>query len=63
MNELNFQPKVRRYTVVYDAEGNEIDRMEGAVVINGRDYADRLPIEYRQIEVQETLLNVFKVER
>lgn len=60
---VNFEPQIEVFTIVYDKEGNEINRLPGRVEISGRDYEDQLPIEYRQIEVATTLINVVRIER
>ena len=50
MNE-DFQQHTRRETVVYDSEGKEIDRLEGFVQIQPKDYEKYIPIEYHHVEI------------
>lgn len=62
MNQLDFQPHTETHTVVYDANGKEIDRFPGIVEINGSDYADRLPLKYQHVSVTTTVLNSVVIE-
>jgi DNA-binding protein len=50
-------------TVVYNANGEEIDRKEGIVTINARDYADYLPVTYKQIKTTTEILNSIRLEK
>ena len=50
-----------QYTVVYNAAGEEIERMEGHVKVAPKDYADRLPIEVHHITV--ATVQIFKIEK
>lgn len=59
MNEADL--KVVQHTVVYNAAGEEIDRMEGHVTVKPKDYADRLPIEVHHITVET--VRIFKIEK
>lgn len=60
---VDFTPHTETFTIVYDNKGNEIDRINGIVDIKGKDYADRLPIEYRHISVTTQVNNIIKIEK
>lgn len=63
MSNIDFEPKTEIYTAIYDAKGNEICRLEGAIMVNPKDYEEFLPIEYRHVKVVTTLLNVVRVDK
>lgn len=50
-------------TVVYDSNDNEIDRMDGQVSINPKNYDSQLPITYKQIRTTTELLAVVRIEK
>lgn len=58
----DFQPHKECIIIVYDRNGKEIDHFDGTKQINGSDYADRLPITYKQIEITTTVLNVVRID-
>lgn len=60
---VDFTPHTETFTIVYDNKGNEIDRINGIVDIKGKDYADRLPIEYRHISITTQVNNIIKIEK
>ena len=51
------------HTVIYNADGEEIDRKEGRVTIKPKDYADRLPIICKQVKVTTELLNSYRIDK
>ena len=55
--------ETRTETVVLDAQGEEIARLEGIHNIRPKDYEERLPVEVRVIETTVRLLNVVKIEK
>lgn len=57
------QPVTEKYTVVYDAESNEIERLDGIVAINPKDYERQLPITYRHIAITTELLSVIRIDK
>lgn len=57
------QPVIEKYTVIYDAEGNEIERLDGIVTINPKDYEQHLPITYRHIAITTELLSVIRIDK
>lgn len=63
MNAIDFEPKTEKITVVYNAAGDEIARLKGAVMIKPKDYEDVLPVEYRHIAITTQVLNVVKIEK
>lgn len=62
--ELNsFDRKVEKHTVIYNADGKEIDRKEGFVVLDPKEYDSLLPIEYKHIAITTEVVNAVKIER
>ena len=57
------QPVTEKYTVVYDAKGNEIERLDGIITINPKDYEQQLPITYRHIAITTELLSVIRIDK
>jgi len=62
MTEIDFNPHTEYYTIVYNSDGEEIDRLKGRQFISGKDYIYHLPIEYRHIRITTEVLNVVTVE-
>ena len=53
--------KKTQYTVVYNGQGEEINRMEGHVMVRAKDYADQLPIEVHHVTTET--VRIFKMEK
>lgn len=62
MNE-DFQQHTRRETVVYDSEGKEIDRLEGFVQIQQKDYEKYIPIEYHHVEITTKTYSIVQISK
>lgn len=60
--ENEFAPKTEVLTIVYDESGKEITRFPGRKQISGKDFANVLPITYKQVSITTQLLNVVKIE-
>ena len=61
-NEL-FSPVKRIETVVYGADGGEIARLEGKVVVKPKDYADQLPVEVRVVETTTQVVTIMRIDK
>lgn len=61
MND-KFEPRKQQCTIVYDSQGNEIDRLDGFVDIHPQDYIEHLPIEYAHILMITQIVNCVKIE-
>ena len=62
--ELNgFDRKVEKHTIVNNAVGEEIDRKEGFVVLDPKEYDSLLPIESKHIAITTEVVNAVKIER
>lgn len=46
---IDFAPHTMKTTIVYNADGVEIDRLEGHVTISGKDYDAVLPITFQHV--------------
>ena len=57
-----YDPVTVIHTVVYNADGVEIAKLDGEVGIRPKDYAEQLPIEYRVIETTTRLITKGKIE-
>ncbi|MBQ9417120.1 MAG: hypothetical protein IJU19_00875 [Bacteroidales bacterium] len=62
MNE-EFTPKITKQTVVYNADGAEIARLEGHVVIRPKDYEEQLPVEYHHITTTTEVIAIARIEK
>lgn len=58
-----YQPVTMKYTIVYDSDGNEINRLDGHVAVSGKDYADRLPISYRHIIITTETITIATISK
>lgn len=58
-----FAPVTRVETVVYAADGGEIARLEGRVVVKPKDYADQLPVEVRVVETITQVVTIMKIDK
>lgn len=63
MNDNNFETKKSVETIVFDASGEEIDRMNGNVLINPKNYEGHLPLKCMVIETTTKILSITKVEK
>ena len=60
-NPMDYEPHERNYTIIYDSDGVEIDRKEGAVSVSGREYDAYLPVEAVQVKVTLQVLNTVHI--
>ena len=58
-----FEPIPEQFTEIYDAQGGLIDRLNGHVQVNGKDYDEFMPIEYRHITITTKVTSVVKIEK
>ena len=58
-----FEPITDQFTEIYDAQGGLIDRLNGHVQVNGKDYDEFMPIEYRHITITTNITSVVKIEK
>ena len=58
-----YDPVTVTHTVIYNANGEEIDRLDGEVQIRPKDYEDQLPVEYRVIETTTRLITKARIEK
>ena len=58
-----FNPQKQKYTVIYDSQGNEIDRQEDFVEIKPKDYKEYLPIEYKYITITTEIISIIRIEK
>ena len=63
MKEDIFEPITDQFTEIYDAKGGLIDRLNGHVQVNGKDYDEFMPIEYRHITITTKVTSVVKIEK
>jgi len=63
MTEDIFEPITDKFTEIYDAQGGLIDRLNGHVQVNGKDYDEFMPIEYRHITITTIVTSVVKIEK
>ena len=63
MKNPDFGTKTENLTVIIDAKGNEIERMPGHVEIEGRDYAELLPVECRHITVTTEVVSIKRIDK
>lgn len=63
MTENIFEPITDQFTEIYDAQGGLIDRLNGHVQVNGKDYDEFMPIEYRHITITTEITSVVKIEK
>jgi len=63
MTEDIFEPITDQFTEIYDAQGGLIDRLNGHVQVNGKDYDEFMPIEYRHITITTIVTSVVKIEK
>ena len=63
MKTTDFDHKTEDFTVIIDSKGNEIERMPGHVEIEGRDYAELLPVEYRHITVTTEVVCIKRIDK
>jgi hypothetical protein len=54
---------VEKHTIIYNADGKEIDCKEGFVVLDPKEYDSLLPIEYKHIAITTEVVNAVKIER
>lgn len=60
-NPMDYDPHERVVTIIYDSDGVEIDRKEGAVAVSGREYDAYLPVEVVQVKVTQQVLNTLHI--
>lgn len=60
-NPMDYDPHERFVTIIYDSDGVEIDRKEGAVLVSGREYDAYLPVEVVQVKVTLQVLNTVHI--
>ena len=58
-----FSPVTKVETVVYGADGCEIARLEGRVVVRPKDYAEQLPVEVRVVETTTQIVTIMRLEQ
>lgn len=63
MKDNIFEPITDQFTEIYDAHGGLIDRLNGHVQVNGKDYDEFMPIEYRHITITTKATSVVKIEK
>ena len=59
----DFEPHTETITVIYDAKGGEIAKLDGRVEVRPKDYEQYLPVEYRHISITTEVLSVVKIEK
>lgn len=63
MIPTDFDPHTIQETLVLNAQGEEIARLEGHVQVNARDYDSILPISYCHIDTTTQLISKVKIEK
>lgn len=58
----DFELHTKKETIV-SHDGTEIERMDGHVLVSGKDYEAHLPIEVRHVTTTYQVINILKIEK